>query len=99
MALKNERLKSENERLKSDNKLLNGCVEDCEDSIKDYEKLESENEKLKACVEFFSDIRNQKLNLSEFSSLEALQNLFDEVENKARKTLSELKPSEAMEKE
>jgi hypothetical protein len=102
MALKNERLKSENDRLKSDNKLLNGCIEDCEDSIKEFERLESENEKLKACVEFYANIGNWSGFEPHFTESKCIfsppidneynQDLTGFVSGKlARKTLSELK--------
>jgi len=59
-----------------------------------YEKLESENAALKKqnkkyheALEYLSDIRNQNLGLSEFSSSEALQELFDIVEKTAEEVL------------
>ena len=100
-------IESENEKLKENNKLLNGCIEDCEDSIKYYEKLDSENEKLKACVEFYANIGNWSGFEPDFTESKCIfsppidneynQDLTGFVSGKlARKTLSELKPSEEM---
>jgi len=49
--------------------------------------LKKQNKKYHEALEYLSDIRNQNLGLSEFSSSEALQELFDIVEKTAEEVL------------
>jgi sugar phosphate isomerase/epimerase len=70
------------------------------DTIAIAEKLKEENEKLKACVEFYEDIDNIVCvhgGILEEVDLDGIDS--SKWGKLARKTLSELKPSEAMEKE